>query len=235
MKSQLLLGAALLAGMAGQVFAANAAPVNRVIAIMDVETDDPSGYAHWIGEGNKIAKEKIGVSMYQEVFQTVYDGEKTGSVRVVRTAESVAALQKNSAALENDPGLRQLRDHFRAIRKTGAWVLFQGVRFEGWIPGAHVQSTLVNVTDEAAYISSLDEMRALLDKAGFKDAKISAYRVIAGRTNYTHRVTFAVPSAERLAQLLDALQRDDGIREWVAKSAKYRTVVSNATARNITP
>ena len=43
------------------------------------------------------------------------------------------------------------------------------------------------------------------------------------------------PSAERLAEFLDAVQRDPAAREWINHASKFRTVVSNVTHKNITP
>jgi hypothetical protein len=236
MKSTLLLGSALLAAGFARLLAADATPINRVIASLEIETDDPTGYAHWIAEGNKIAKEKIGVDKYQQVLQAVYEGDK-GNKRlwVVRSAESVAQLTKQSAALANDPARLKLYDHFNLIRKSHGMVLYQGLRYERTTPNGHSLVTRMNVSDEAAYVAAAEELRALYDKAGFKDVTLSIYRVIAGRTGFSHVAVLTASSAERLAEFMDAAQRDTAVREWLAKSGKFRTVVSNLTHKNITP
>lgn len=236
MKSKIMLGAALIAASVGSSLGGDATPVNRVIAVLEVDSQDPAGYAHWIGEGNKIAKEKLGIDRYQQVLQAVYDGER-GNRRlwVVRGAESVAQLTKNSAVLANDPQRQKLYDHFNPIRQTHGMVLYQALRYERSVPSGHALVTRMNVSDEAAYVAAGAELRALYDKAGFKDVAFNIYRVIAGRTDYTHITSLTASSAERLAEFLDAAQRDPGIRGWLAKAGSFRSVVSNVTHRNITP
>ena len=215
------------------VHAADMKPVNRVISITDIETDDATGYASWITKRNDVVKAKLGIDSYQHVYVSNNDGTKTGSVRVVTAAESVSSLVKNNAALAGDPALTDIGNRLRAVSKNGARVLYQGVRFDGTYPGAYVYTTLLMATDEAGYLKSLDGLRALFDAKGFKDAKINAYRVLAGRTNFSHRVTIALPSNERLAAMLDFLASDAQMAAWLADTAKYRTVLSNGTARGL--
>ena len=74
----------------------------------------------------------------------------------------------------------------------------------------------------------------MFDSHGFQDAKINAYRVLAGRTNFSHRVTLSLPSNERLAALLDFVATDGSMAEWLAGAAKFRTVVTSSTAHDIT-
>lgn len=217
------------------VHAADSKPIARVMAVLDVETDDAAGYAKWLKEYNEIAKAKTGNPQFLRVFQTVYDGRTTGHVRVAVSNTSVAELTKQMSAIENDPGILQNREHLRAIRRMGARVLYQAVRFEGPSPkGAHNYVTLAVVSDEAGYLKALDGLRALFDANGLKDVQISAYRIIAGRTDHTHRITLSAASAERLAAFLDAAATNPKLNEWIAQSAKLRTVVSNTTSREIT-
>ncbi len=216
------------------VQAADSKPVARVISITDIETDDASGYAAWITKYNEVVKAKLGIDTYIHVYVSNNDGERSGSVRSVVSAESVSAMTKNNAALADDPALRDIRDHMRGLRKQGARVLYQGVRFDGSHKNSYVYSTLAMVNDEAGYLKALDGLRVLFDNHGFPDAKINAYRVLAGRTNYSHRIGIALPSNERLAALLDFVSGDSSMAEWLASAAKYRTVVANGTAHDIT-
>jgi hypothetical protein len=154
-------------------------------------------------------------------------------VRSVAVADSVGTLTKVAAFAETDPTITGLRDHLQAIRKIGARVLYQCVRLDGPVKNAYVYTTTAVVTDEAAYLKALDGLRALLDKNGMADVKINVYRVLAGRTNFTHRVSLAAPSADKLASLLDFIGTDASAAEWVASVAKIRTVVGNLTAHDI--
>lgn len=214
--------------------AADTKPVPFVMTVLDIDTEDASGYATWIAAYNAVAKAKLGVDRYLRVYVSQFDGEKTGRVRVVAGASSFAELTKYAQALENDPAIRENNDHLRAIRKTGARVLYQAVRRDGTHPNGMVYTTLANITDEAGYLKSLDQLKAAYDSIGMKDVKINCYRTIAGRTDHTHRITIVLPSPERLAAFLDAAATDATVLKWLADAAKYRTVVSNATAREIT-
>lgn len=215
--------------------AADSKPVARVMTLLDIETEDASGYATWIKEYNEVAKAKTGVDTLLRVFQTSFDGHASGRVRVSVSASSVAELMKLTSALENDPAIVQNRDHLRAIRKTGSRVLYQAVRFDGpSSKGANNYSALVVVTDEAAYLQALDELRSIFDTIGLKDVKIAAYRVLAGRIDHSHRVVISTASPERLAAFLDAMGTNPKLTDWLARSAKLRTVASTSTTREIT-
>lgn len=214
--------------------AADTKPVPFVMTVLDIETEDPSGYATWIAAYNAVAKSKLGVDRYLRVYVTQFDAEKSGRVRVVAGASSVAELTKYALALENDPAIRENIDHLRAIRKTGARVLYQAVRRDGTHANGVVYMTLANVTDEAGYLKSLDQLKAAYAAIGMNDVKINCYRTIAGRSDHTHRITIVLPSPERLAAFLDAAANDARVQTWLADAAKYRTVVSNSTAREIT-
>jgi hypothetical protein len=216
------------------VQAADPKPVARVIAITDVETDDPSGYATWISQYNQVAKAKLGIDQYLRVYESQMDGTRSGRVRAVASASSVAELMKNAVALESDIGIVQNRQHLNQIRKVGARVLYQALRWDGTIKNSSNYNTLANVTDEAGYLKALDQLRTIFDAVGLKDAKIAAYRVIAGRSDHTHRITISTPSPERLAAFLDLAATNPQLNEWLASSAKLRTVVANSTSREIT-
>ena len=218
----------------GLVHAAETKPVARVIVIQEIETDDPFGYVKLVAASNDIVKEKLGLETYSHVYFSNYDGVKTMSIRSVTAAESVAALAKNSAALENEPALKDTMTQLRAIRKLGARVLYQGLRFDGTYPHCVVYTTTANVSYEAGYLKALDGLRAIFDAHGLADAKINAYRVLAGRSDHTHRVTIAVASGDRLAALLDFVASDPAMAAWLKDAAKLRTVVANGTSNEIT-
>lgn len=236
MKPLRFLFASLLTLLAcHRVPAADPKPINRVLAILEVESEDPVGYATWLKQYNDIAKAKLNVDSYLRVYQTLFDGQSSGRLRVVVSAASVAEMMKQSEALEADPGIVQNRDHLRAIRKTGARVLYQAVHFEGpTARGVYNYSTLAMVTDEAAYLKAIADLRAVFDANGLKDAKIGVYRVIAGRSDHSHRITISLPSSQRLAFFLDQISANPAMGAWLANSAKLRTVVASTTSREIT-
>lgn len=215
--------------------AADPKPAPRVLTLLDVETDDPGAYAMWIAKYNEVAKAKLGIDNYLRVYQSRFDARSIGQVRVATLAANVAELTKNSLALENDPAIREITEHMRGIRKRGARVLYQGIYTDGpSARNAHNYSTELNVTDEAAYVQALTQLRTIFDEVGLKDVKMSAYRTIAGRTNHTHRVTINTTSPERLAAFLDTMATNKKVADWLASTAKIRTVVSSFTAREIT-
>jgi hypothetical protein len=217
--------------------AADPKPANRVISILDVQTDDPIGYAIWMKRYNEIAKAKLGIDNYTRIYQSYFDSrpEGTGYVRVVTTAANVAELMKNAAVLDADPAILENREHVSHIRKRGARVLYQTVRTDGPSPsGANNFNTLAVLSDEAAYVKAIDELRTIFDSNGFKDAKITVMRALAGRTDHSHRITINLPSPARLAAWLDFVAANQQTQAWLATTAKFRTIVANTTSREIT-
>ena len=225
--------ATLLAACA--LHAADPKPIARVMTTLDIETDDPTGYATWIAQYNAVAKAKLGLDPYLRVYQSWFDGRGTTRVRIVAAAASVAELTKNNEALENDPAILQIVGHMRPLRKLGARVLYQAVYFDGPAPkSAATFTTQANLTDEQAYVAALGQLRSIFDAIGLKDAKIGAYRTLVGRTDHTHRITISLPSTERLSVFLDLMASNPQVAAWLASTAKVRTVVTNFTSREIT-
>jgi hypothetical protein len=145
----------------------------------------------------------------------------------------VVELTKIQTAMDADPAVVQIRSHLNSIRKQVGRVLYRAVRWEGMsAKGAHNFSSLVVVNDEAAYLRAIDELRSVFDANGLKDAKIFVWRVIAGKSDHTHRVVINTTAPDRLAAMLDlsATQMDG----WYAKNAPLRTLVANVTSREIT-
>ena len=236
MKTPSLLAASLAMLLACLAHAADASANRRVTSILDVETEDPIAYAKWIKQYNEIAKARLGVDNFIRVYVSIHDSRAKGpGVRVVSSAATASELLKQNDILENDPAITQLRSHMRGMRKTGSRVLYQSVRFDGpSARGAHNYNTLANLTDEAAYLKAIDELRAIFDANGLKDVKIYVYRVIAGRTDHSHRITINTPSRERLGALLDFAGTHPQLQTWFTNTAKLRTVVATTTSREIT-
>jgi len=235
MKSpRLFLASLLTLCVAGLAPAADSKPIARVISVQDVATTDPDGYVTRMARYNEIVKAKTGVDNFVRVYVTNFDGEHHGALRLVAAADSVATLTKISATVDADADGAALREKLVTTRKIETRVLYQAVRFDGTHKGAHLYTTEAVLSDEAAYLAALDGLRALFDKQGLQDVKINAYRVLAGRTNHTHRISLIAPSAEKLAAMLDFVATDPGAAAWLASVAKFRTVVSNSTAREIT-
>lgn len=235
MKTTRLVWASLVTLLAACLApAADSKPVARVLSVLEIDTEDASGYATWIADYNAVAKARLGIDHYLRVFETIDDGVKTGRVRVSVAAKTAAELMKNAATLENDPAIVQNRVHLKAIRSVGGRALYQAIRFDGTDKGGAIYSTLAVVNDEAGYLKALDQLRALFDSNGFKDAKINAYRILAGRTDHTHRINIGLPSTDRLAAWIDLVATNPALNQWLADSAKFRTVVRNTTAREIT-
>ena len=235
MKSTYKIFASLVTLFAAGLVQAADQPAVRATGILDVETSDPVAYANWMKQYNEIAKAKLNVDNYVRVYQSIYDGRTQGRVRAVTSASSVAELMKNAELLENDPGIRQIQAHLDGIRKRGGRVLYRTLHFEGATSrGAYNYNSLINVTDEAGYLAATAELRRLFDANGMKDTKIIVYRVVAGKTDHTHRVVISAPSRDRLGAMLDWSANNPQMQDWFAKAAKLRTVVMNNTSREIT-
>jgi hypothetical protein len=228
---------ACLATLAAACCLQAAAPqsTSRATSILDIETDDPVAYATLMAKYNQAAKAKLGVDNYVRIYQTVHDGRGTGRVRVVTGAATISELMKNGETLEADPAIMALSEKMKSLRKRGARVLYRALRFEGVsAPGAWNYNTLAVVNDEAGYLKAIEELRGIFDGNGFKDVKIAVYRVAAGRTDHTHRITINTNSSERLGAFLDAISGNPQLQKWQTDSAKLRTVVATTTSREIT-
>lgn len=207
---------------------------SRVMSLVDIETDDPQGYAVWIKQWNAAAKAKFGVEPYLRVYETWFDGTRSGKIRVSSSAPTYAELQKMNAALEADPAVIAVRGHLSHVRKQGARTLYQSVRYEqnhakqyNWF-GTYV------IPDETAFLQVFNELRGIYDNNGFKDIKLNFWRVIAGRRDHSHRIVVGAPSAERLAAMIDFGATHPQMLAYFAKTANLRTVVENGTVREIT-
>lgn len=205
-----------------------------VLSIQQVDAADSTTYAMWMARNNEVAKAKLGIDKYFRVFIGEAAGDASGVVSTTVLADSFVTLTKNWRTILADPVAAENRASMSGIRKLGPQTLLKAVRFEGRNEGAWLLNTQMNVSDEAGYLKSLDEFRALFDKHGFKDTKINAYRVVAGRTDHTHLVSVNSPSEERRAALMDAIQTEASFAEWLAAAAKFRAVVRNGTYREIT-
>ncbi|MFO1449499.1 MAG: hypothetical protein U1F61_15195 [Opitutaceae bacterium] len=215
--------------------AADAGASLPVIAINEIETKDAKTYSLWIARNNAIAKSKLGLDNYIRLYSGQSAGKDTGAVFAVIASDSFATMAANDQRTEEEPALLESRSHLNTVRTLGPRVLLKAVRFDGTNAGAWLYNTRIMASDEAGYLNALNDLRKLLDDRGLKDIKINAYRVVAGREAYTHLVSLNAPSSQRLAAMLDTMVSDAAIGQWIAASAKFRTVVNNGTYREITP
>jgi len=209
-------------------------PVLPVLSIQQVDAESSDVYAMLIAKNNAAIKEKLGAENYMRVYQGMDAGDHAGAVFVVTAADSFVTLAKNQAAILGDPTLVANRTGFAAVRTLGSRTLWKAERFGGAYPGAFIYNAWVKVSDGPGYSKALDELKAGFDRAGMTDIHLNVYRVIAGFSDSTHLVSFNAPNAERLAALLDSLANDAWVSEWIANSAKYRTLVRTGTYREIT-
>lgn len=235
MKRSLQLLASSLALVTSSLLhaASDPAPASSVISITQVEARDSGIYAAQIAAVNAVMKAQFGVDPMFRVYLGDSAGEDSGAIFSVTRADSFAALMKNLRTYQTEPSLADLRASLSTIRELGARTLLKSVRFDGVNPNAWLFNTYASVSDEAGYLQAVAGLRALFDSHGLNDAKLNVYRVIAGRTSYTHLISINTPSAERLAALLDAVSSETWAIEWITASAKFRTVVRNGTYREI--
>jgi hypothetical protein len=196
------------------------------VSVQSVTTDDPSGYATWIAKANENFNAAGGPEHYTHVYEATIAGDETGTLFAVRFAPSVAEIAKNADALEKLPERSEILRHFAAIRKLGPSSLLKAVYFEGGTPGEWLFITDAQVKDEAAYIKSIGDLRALLDSHDLKDIKLNIFRVIAGRSNHSHEVVISAPSHERIGVFMDSMTTP-WANDWLAGLASNRTVIHN--------
>ncbi|HUG10736.1 MAG TPA: hypothetical protein VMM36_06970 [Opitutaceae bacterium] len=225
---------ALFAAGIVPAFSQATAPVLPAIVIQQVSAEDSDVYATLLARNNEITKEKLGFENYFRIYLGVTAGMDTGELFVVTAGESFATLSKNTTAVFALPDLIARRGQLDAVRTLGPQTSWKAVRWGGTHKGAWIYNSWVNVSDEAAYLAAIDELRGVLNGLGFQDCHMNVYRAVAGRSEATHFVSVNTPSAERLAANLDAISNDPTVAKWFASSAKLRTVVRNGTYREIT-
>jgi len=155
-------------------------------------------------------------------------------VFTVRAADSVQTLTRNVDALMALPEMPKYKGDLARIRKLGPAKLLKAVHFEGGYDGAWLVNFDLSVRDEPAFLRAIDELRALYDAHGLKDCRISIYKVIAGRSDFTHLAVIAAPSEARMAVYMDTLT-EPWEADWLAAAAKLRSVVRNGIYKEITP
>lgn len=235
MKRLVLLASVLAIATTGlSQAAAPAKPALPVISIQQIDTDDSTVYATLIAQNNAAVKEKTGKDHYIRVYVGQQAGKDSGAVFAVAAAESFAALTKSGEIVQAEPAVIENRAHLNAVRKLGPSSMLKAVRWDGTHAGAYLLNTYAVLSDEAAYLAALNELRALFDSHDLKDAKINAYRVQVGRDDYTHLISINCPSAAVRAALMDAMSSEPWAAQWLASAAKFRTVVRNGTFREIT-
>lgn len=231
----MLTGVGFLAAAAFQpATPSKPAPRGPVITIQEVETDSPEDYAMWIAKSNKAIYDNFHLENYTKVFVGQAAGEDSGKVFAVQTAESFSKFAENAQAFEKDPALLKLRSGMNQVRSLGQQTQLRAVRWDGRASSSAVYNTRAVVSDETAYLKALDGLRSLFDSHDLTDVKINCYRVVAGRTDYTHLISLNCSSPERRAALMDAIN-EPWAQDWIASAAKHRTVVSNGTYRELAP
>ena len=75
--------------VACSVQAADPKPANRVVSILDVQTDDPIGYAIWMKRYNEIAKAKLEVEKAQKTVQERQRAIERSQRRMTELADAI--------------------------------------------------------------------------------------------------------------------------------------------------
>lgn len=202
-------------------------------AVENAETADVNGFAGIITQINDAMKGAHGV----HPFLRVYAGDATGgedpAVFILYPAGSFSVLGENRRTFENDAGLVALRSRFEAANRRGPLTLLKASRFDGTYAPGWLFNTHAVVVDEPACLAAIAALRGLFDDHEFADVRINVFRAICGRDAYTHLISLNVPSAERLAALLDAIASETWATEWFASSSNLYTVVRNGTFHEV--
>lgn len=228
-KLKLLLPAVLV--MAVGLVSANA---KEALAVQVIKTDKVDAYVAALAKINARIKAVSGIDTLRHTWEADFAGEQSHGIVVVSTYESIAAAETLQAKFDADPELKQMVAELKSIRSLGAAYLFKAVRYEGIHAGGGVFNTHINCTDEEAYVKALDGLKAIFDAAGFKEAKLNLFRIVAGRSDSTHLVVISLPTELRVAELLDTIADKPLMKDWNIAAAKIRTTVRNATYHEIT-
>jgi len=197
-------------------------------------TEDHDAYVAAIAKINAEIKAKTGMEGLRHVYVGDFADDESHLIVVVSRFASVAAIAGFDAKLRDDPEMKKMLGDLKAIRKLGPSWLYKAVRDEGFYDGGAVLVTDIATADEDAYAKSLDGLKAIMDGNNFKDAKISLWRIVAGRREATHLVVVSLPSQARLAEMLDALSDKELLKTWNVGASKIRKSLRNGTYHEIT-
>lgn len=212
----------------------SAADTKPTLVVQAVQTDDADAYTTLLAKANGLIKARTGIEKLRHAWTGDFAGENSHGTFVVSQYDSAAAVEAVNAKLKDYPEMTAVLAEFKKIRHLGPSYLYKAVRYEGMYEGGAVFNTGMVCTDEAAYASALDGLKAILDANGFKDAKLNLWRIIAGRSTTTHLVVLALPTSARVGELLDALSDKQLLKDWSVGAAKIRTTVNNGTYHEIT-
>ena len=231
MKTKRLLALSAVLAMAVGSLLADPVPA---LVVQEVKAKDTEAYVAMIAKINALVKARTGVDTYRHVWEGDFAGEESHDLFIVSGFPSAAAIYEMQDKLKNYPEMDLLLQQLKDTRHLGPSTLYKTVRYDGVYPGGGVFNTDIVCTDEAGYLKTLDDLKAIFDANGFKDAHINLYRAISGRTNATHLVVISLPSQLRVAELLDALSDKALLKDWYVSAAKFRTSLSNGTYHEIT-
>ncbi len=217
--------------MAVGLIAADSKPA---MVVQSVQTEDVNAYVAALAKMNARIKTVAGIDTLRHTWVGDQAGESSHGIFVVSSFESAAAAASVTDKIEQDIEIKALREQLKSIRKLGPSWLYKALRNDGIYPGGAVFNTSINCSDEDAYIKALDDLKTIFDNAGFKDAKLNLYRIVAGRSESTHLVVISLPSKVRVGELMDAIVDKPIMKDWNVAAAKIRTTVRNGTYYEIT-
>jgi len=205
------------------------------LVVQVIQTDDPDAYVAALAKINVRIKTVTGIDTLRRTWTGDFAGDNSHAIAVVSQFESAAAVSTLGDKMRADPELMKMVAELKAIRKLGPSWLYKAARYEGDYPGGAVFNTAVAVKDEAAYLKLLDDLKALFDANGFKDAKLNLWRIVSGRNGEaTHLAVVAFPSQARIGELLDALWDKALMKDWNVAAARVRTSLNNGSYHEIT-
>ena len=229
MKTRYLIPAVFM--MAAAMVRADTKPA---MVVQVVQTADTDAYVAMIAKINALAKARAGIERLRHVWEGDFAGENSHVTFVVSEYPSAAAIYATMDKLKDYPQMDVLLAQLRDMRHLGASYVYKAVRYEGIYEGGAVFNTSIRCTDEPAYLKALDDLKALFEANGFKDAKLNLWREVSGRTEATHLVIIALPSQARVAELWDAISDKGFMAEWNVGAAKVRTSLGNGSYHEIT-
>ena len=206
-----------------------------VLTVQIVQTDEPDAYVAALAKINARIKALTDIETLNRTWTGDFAGGESHAIAFVSQFESAAAVSTIGDKLRADPEFMRLVGGLNGMRKLGPAWLYKAARYEGNYPGGAAFNSAVAVKDEAAYLKLLDELKALFDANGFKDAKLNLWRIVSGRNGQaTHLVEVAFPSQVRVGEMLDAIWDKDLMKDWNVAAANVRTPLTSGSYHEIT-
>lgn len=205
------------------------------IAIEETRPADPKSYVALVGQVNDAMRTRHRVPLFLRSYEATSHTGGTPATFVLSPAGSFEALLANGRTFATDPELADLREQLSQAGRSGPSIYLKAVRFDGTSSPGWLFNTRVKTNDEPTLLARIAALATLLTAPEHPAPRINVFRVVAGRTDFTHLVSVNTASSEELAMRLDAIVAGSWTAEFCGPSGSRCEVVQCGLFREVLP